>query len=461
MKTFLTILGLACTLTVGAQSKQAFEKTALEEITADKFLAGGNAVDYDRLPRKALTPAPKNYEPFYLSHYGRHGSRWLLNDRDYSSPITTLRDAKKVGVLSATGEKVLAKLEEIQKTSRGRLGDLSDVGEKQHHGIAKRMVQNFPEIFKAPGLQLDARSTTSVRAILSMMAECEELMQANATATIHNEANEANMSYMNASKGGVQRASEGKARPIQSEYENKMRDPRRLMKVLFTDQDWVYMNLMPRQLMGSLYDIATNQQSHDNDTELLEIFTAEELYKCWINNNLYWYLNYANAPQTDHTMPWAQANLLRNIIETADTIVNGNKPQATLRFGHDTVVLPIVSLMELGGWGCSIDNLDELDTYFRSYMVIPTACNIQLIFYRSKKGKSGDILVKALLNENEVTMPVETDMFPYYKWSDVKEFYEAKLKKQPKPMPGMSAPTQDRQIPAAFLQMMQQQQQSY
>ena len=440
MKTFLTILGLACTLTVGAQNKQAFEKSALEEITANRFLAGGNAVDYDRLPRKALTPTPKGYEPYYLSHYGRHGSRWLLNERDYSSPITTLRDAQKAGVLSATGEKVLAKLEEIQKTSRGRLGDLSDIGEKQHHGIAKRMIANFPEIFKAPNLLLDARSTTSVRAILSMIAECEELMQANASATIHNEANDNIMSYMNASKGGLQRANEGKARPIQNEYENKLRDPRRLMKVLF---------------------IATNQQSHDNDTELLELFTAEELYKCWINNNLYWYLNFANAPQTDHTMPWAQANLLKNIIETADTIVNGGKPQATLRFGHDTVVLPIVSLMELGGWGCSIDNLDELDTYFRSYMVIPTACNIQLVFYRPKKGKTGDILVKALLNENEVTMPVKTDMFPYYKWSDVKAFYEAKLKKQPKPMPGMSAPTQERQIPATFLQMMQQQQQSY
>lgn len=308
MKRFLTILGIACTLTAGAQTNQAFEKSALEEITADKFLAGGNAVDYDRLPRKALTPAPKGYEPYYLSHYGRHGSRWLLNERDYSSPITTLRDAKKAGVLSATGDKVLAKLEEIQKNSRGRLGDLSDVGERQHHNIAKRMVQNFPEIFKAPGLQLDVRSTTSVRAILSMIAECEELMQANATATIHNEANENIMSYMNASKGGLQRANEGKARTIQGDYENKMRDPRRLMKVLFTDQDWVYMNLMPRQLMGSLYDIATNQQSHDNDTELLEIFTAEELYKCWINNNLYWYLNFANAPQTDHTMPWAQVS---------------------------------------------------------------------------------------------------------------------------------------------------------
>ena len=24
----------------------------------------------------ALTPAPKGYDPFYLSHYGRHGSRY-------------------------------------------------------------------------------------------------------------------------------------------------------------------------------------------------------------------------------------------------------------------------------------------------------------------------------------------------------------------------------------------------
>ena len=26
-------------------------------------------------------------------------------------------------------------------------------------------------------------------------------------------------------------------------------------------------------------------------------------------------------------------------------------------------------------------------------------------------------------NENEVHIPVETDMFPYYKWEDVERFY--------------------------------------
>ena len=93
-------------------------------------------------------------------------------------------------------------------------------------------------------------------------------------------------------------------------------------------------------------------------------------------------------------------------------------------------------------------------------MVIPTGCNIQLIFYRPKKGKQGDILVKALLNENEVTMPVETDMFPYYKWNDVKAYYQEKLKKQPKnpfPNAGSSQQSQMQQ----FMRQMMNSQQSY
>ena len=455
MNAIITILGLAFSLTVSAQTKQAYEKSVLEEFQADKFLAGGNLTDYDRLPRKTLTPAPKGYEPYYMSHYGRHGARWLLNERDYTSPITTLRDAKKAGVLSAVGEKALAKLEEIAKGARGHYGDLSPLGEKEHHGIGKRMVQNFPEIFKTPNILIDARSTTSVRSILSMIGECEELAQANPSARIHNEANEANMSYMNAPKDGLARANEGKARPIQNEWSAKMRDPRRLMKVLFTDQDWVYMNVMPTTLMGSIYDIAVNQQIDDSNTELLDLFTVEELYRLWNGNNLYWYLNYGNAPQTGNAMPWQHANLLRNIIETADTVT---QTQATLRFGHDTVVLPIIALLELGGFNCSIDNLEELDTYFRSYQAVPYACNVQLVFYRPKKGKAGDILVKALFNENEVSMPVETNMYPYYRWADVKAYYEAKLKKQPKSSFPAGAPAQERQMPDFLRQMMNQNQ---
>ena len=55
------------------------------------------------------------------------------------------------------------------------------------------------------------------------------------------------------------------------------------------------------------------------------------------------------------------------------------------------------------------------------------ACNIQLIFYR--KGRNNDdVLVKCLLNGREASLPVPTDSYPYYKWSDFRQFYNDRCK---------------------------------
>ncbi|MNJ73829.1 hypothetical protein D3C77_706770 [compost metagenome] len=50
--------------------------------------------------------------------------------------------------------------------------------------------------------------------------------------------------------------------------------------------------------------------------------------------------------------------------------------------------------------------------------------NIQWILYSN----GNDYLVKMLRNEEEIAFPMETNMFPYYKWEDVKTYYENKLK---------------------------------
>ena len=123
-------------------------------------------------------------------------------------------------------------------------------------------------------------------------------------------------------------------------------------------------------------------------------------------------------------MQWNQKNLLTNIIETADTVT---QVQASLRFGHDTVVLPLVCMLDLDGAAVQVENLDELENSFRSYYLIPTGSNVQFIFYRPKKGKQGDILLKVLLNEREAHMPLTTDNWPYYKWNDFKEYYLKKI----------------------------------
>ena len=426
MRKQLLLIAIGCAMAAQAQNAPVFETSAKEEITANVFLSGSNYLDYDRqLPTKPLTPSPKNYEPYYMSHYGRHGSRWLISDGNYSRPISTLKIAKEQGKLTPLGIKTLETLEAIYKTSTKRLGDLTTVGERQHHGIGKRMTQNFPEIFKTKNVKIDARSTTVNRCILSMIAECEELAAANPTAQIHNDVSESLQFYLNQPWDGiVKEMGKGTGDKEDLEYTLKWTHPERLMKALFNDQNYVYTNVGAGALMRQLFHVACNMQSHDTDLELYSLFTEDEIYDQWRQKNIGWYLDYGPSPVSGGKMPFSQLNLLKNIIETTDTVT---QTQATLRFGHEVCVMPLACLLELDNCGMAVNNLDELDKYWRNYRIFPMGCNIQLIFYRPKKGKTGDILVKALLNEREAYLPITTDQWPYYKWQDLRQYYLDKI----------------------------------
>ena len=449
MKTTITVLMLCAT--IGASSQ-----TAREEIKANLYLSGSNYLDYDRqLSTTPLTPTPKGYEPFYMSHYGRHGSRWLIGEGDYTTPLNIMRDAHQAGKLTAEGESVLKKLEDFYPTTVKRLGELTTVGERQHHGIGSRMARNFPEIFKAKNVAIDARSTVVIRCILSMEAECEELAAANPSARIHNDVSESFQYYLNQGWSDDLRKHSRDGRKLRNVYEQKYSHPERLMKLLFNDQQYVFDNIRASSLMRQLFEVASNMQSHDTDIELYSLFTDDEVYDQWRMRNIGWYLDYAAAPQTGAVMPFSQLNLLKNIIETADTIVpcsaavpdgspsgspsrslssllsplSSKTPQATLRFGHEVCVMPLACLLELGNCGAQVENLDTLDNVWRNYRIFPMACNVQLIFYRPKKGKPGDILVKALLNEREMTMPATPVSGPYYRWADLRQYYLDKIER--------------------------------
>ena len=411
-----------CLLCCGIATAQ----TAQEELKANRYLSGSNYLDYDRqLSTTPLTPAPKGYEPFYMSHYGRHGSRWLIGEGDYTTPLNILRDAHEAGKLTAEGEAVLKKLEDFFPTTVKRLGELTTVGERQHHGIGSRLARNFPEIFKAKNVPIDARSTVVIRCILSMEAECEELAAANPTARIHNDVSESLQYYLNQGWSDRLRQASREGRKVRNQYEQKYSHPERLMKLLFNDQQYVYDNIRASSLMRQLFEIAANMQSHDTDIELYSLFTDEETYDQWRMRNIGWYLDYAAAPQTGAIMPFSQLNLLKNIIETADTV---RQTQATLRFGHEVCVMPLACLLELGQCGTQVENLDTLDRVWRNYRIFPMACNIQLLFYRPKKG-NGDILVKALLNEREMTLPAKPVSGPYYRWENLRQYYLEKIKR--------------------------------
>lgn len=98
-----------------------------------------------------------------------------------------------------------------------------------------------------------------------------------------------------------------------------------------------------------------------------------------------------------------------------------------LRCGHEPVVLPMVCFMELNDYGAAIDNIDDVESRWANYNIFPMASNIQLVFYRNSSNPAADILVKCPLNEQEVTLPVEAVEGKYYRWADLRHYYQKKL----------------------------------
>ena len=100
---FFTILVVCCLTNAWAQK-------ALEEIkeTSGKF--DGIYYAYPT-PSSAQTPAPDGYTPFYISHYGRNGSRYILNNMDYKMPLITIQVADSMGMLTLKGKEVLKDME--------------------------------------------------------------------------------------------------------------------------------------------------------------------------------------------------------------------------------------------------------------------------------------------------------------------------------------------------------------
>ena len=81
--------------------------------------------------------------------------------------------------------------------------------------------------------------------------------------------------------------------------------------------------------------------------------------------------------------------------------------------------------MELGDCGYVTEDLETLADHWQCYQYFPMASNIQLIFYRKPANK--DILVRVLLNEKEISLPIKTNCAPFYHWHDVSGYYRKKL----------------------------------
>lgn len=377
------------------------------------------------------TPAPKGYKPFYISHYGRHGSRWQSTDAAYTGVLDVFSKAFAANALSPVGKDVYHRLQIICNDAVGKhAGDLSPLGVLQHRQIAGRMFNNFPEIFKGDKTVI-ARSTIVPRCILSMANCCDHLKTLNPDLNFSFSANGETTSVLNFIENEnllndeyktIKDSKNAEWRSVQRSFEEENINPERFINALFSDQTYSNDSINGISLMRSLFSVAVIMQNVDLQISLYDIFTPSELHRLWQYYNYQYYVRLASSPvNKEYPQQYARV-LLDDFIGRADNAIANSYPAADLRFGHDVDLIPFAALLHLEGCDARETDIEKISKVWQAYNVSPMAANIQLVFFSKKH--SDDILVKFLHNEKETKIPLETDVFPYYHWKDIKQYYE-------------------------------------
>jgi hypothetical protein len=408
-----TVVALLCHLT-------AWSQTAREEIAENVMLSGYYLTAYPGPLQDVLSPPPAGKTPFYISHYGRHGSRWMNNESIYNKPIDILQTAFDEGVLSPFGQKVLSGLQAVAADAAGRYEELTPIGLHQWQDIGKRMTKNFPEVFSGSAL-IDARSTIYSRCILSMSGILMELKAFNPHLRVEERASERDMPFLlsgyYSQSSSTMPASTASHTAVKKAVSVPAVKSLRLTRELINDSGYIAERIDTATLFTSLMEVVSSVQNSElgDSITLYDVFTDEELYQGWRQINVKSYNSYHKGTKAK--------DLLRRMIDDADTAIAKGDVAAHLRFGHEIVLLPAMCLMGLNGLDQDWDTADEIEAAgWRNYHLYPMAGNLQVIFYRSG-ADDPDILVKVLLNEREALLPLPSDTAPYYRWNDVRSFW--------------------------------------
>lgn len=411
-KLLLLLSFMALAINVSAQNGNA-----LDQLKADPRKAYGNDYPYPHYIVD-LTKAPDGYRPFYISHYARHGSRYYWNAFLYQELDSLLSKAHKMQVLTPEGEGFYEKFMAAKDELKTGVSELTQLGWEQHQKIARTMYNNFPEVFEKGGNVLAISSLTG-RCVLSMSAFCQELVQCNPAIEVREQSSRFTLDgVVPTDRQNPKRRDYPKSTPKweshrdQFHYEDHLGE--KVLARVFKTTEGLPGNM--HHVASNLINLYTSLPSIGHDGMMGNIITDQEIADRWEMTNLGSY-SWVFGPRYD------MIPILRDILAKADAVINGTSDHiADLRFGHDTCIGPLTVLMGINGADTDPEDPNEVKNIYQNWQTCK-ASNIQLVFYRGEKG-ADDVLVKMLFNGLEAKLPVPTDCYPYYKWSDFKEFYQ-------------------------------------
>ena len=412
LKLLTFILSLFVTVALSAQN-------LLQRMTDDPSVGAGIYKPYftDRGGQTYSKPL-KGYKPFYISHFGRHGSRYFSGPHNMKPTLDCFEAAKAQGLLTARGDSLYNAIMAIFQEHESMLGELAPLGGREHRGIAQRMYGREKAVFAS-------KERTRVRSVSSVVPRCLVSM-ANFTEELSNYAPALNIEYLagrryNDSYISVKTSEEFMpgATLIIDSLKREHFHPETLFALYFTEpQKMMEGTADPYAVeMGLYYFWAICYDLDFMGLDLTPLIPMEELAACAAVGNAYRYAKVSLSKEFGKYPRPKGAALLKDLLDKAqDALTEGSDVAADLRFIHDSGFVPLCTLLGLDGFPAF--ETVRAHKEWNAADVVPMCANLQVIFY---KNKDKDVIVKVLVNEVESSIsglvPVSGK---YYRWEDLR-----------------------------------------
>lgn len=417
MKRFLTtIFLLGVTLASYAQLSPQMEAYIRE----NPRRAAGVIHSYEFLPIKD-TPAPGGFKPFYISHYGRHGSRSHSTDKPYVLLRDCLQAAAKEGIITPSGDSLLACAKQMIELHNGMDGRLTPRGAREHELLAKRMYQRYPRVFKKG--EVHVISSDVPRCLVSMAAFTSSLKACKKDISFTFDCGAVYQRII--TKNSPHSIKDKAYADAHSALTNIPIDTTAVYKRFFTDTArGRELTGKPRNFISAIFNLARFAEAYDIEENRYSFLPWEAVVTTYARHALQSYLSYCNSVAYGDEALKEVAVLADMMVKKADQAIAGAPVAADLIFGHDLPFMCLCSFFGLEGFGYPRLTAEEAYSSWPGAKLCTFASNLQMIFYKNRKG---DVLVKFLANEQETLIPeIEPFSGPYYKWEDVKKYIENK-----------------------------------
>lgn len=413
-----------------------------EVVLGDPFKSSGldNIYDFDA---QICTAAPKGYEAFYISHYGRHGSRYPYTATVATALLDLLHEAEGKENLSEYGSGLMARLELFMEKAGNHIGELTDLGRQQQYRLAGEMAERYPQAFRK-GAVVTAQASSSPRSILSMASFCTALARKYPSIRIDQFQGfaETQATAPNMGRNPLRIKGPGLGNPYRESPAEFMqrRFPEFTETVLgkmFRDPYAALGDRDVQYLMDHIYMLIGGMNSLPDGVRMdfSDIATPETLARMWELDNYQRFCEYI-------VYTASCCSVFKDIIERADARLalldsaagklegraEGRAEGADLRFGHDHVLMSLLMIADIDSFGELPENPDELGHVFQTFRS-PMAANLHFVFYRPKNGR-GPILTGLSLNGQPARLSaldkelgISPDESGFYRWDDVKAWF--------------------------------------